>query len=180
MKNYILTIGMLLFLISCGKSEKPVEPEKKQVAVSTKKNKTNTINKTKEIEVLQNINILKQKIAGKWELMDYDLSEENDGDQEKPSGVIWTFKEDNVCEERSDPDNPSDVTIFEYEITEKDCEKNTTSPKFLYMKLTNKTVLGDDYCFLIDLLDPIDDTDKRDRLSLYPAGAMSPNILVRK
>ena len=28
MKNYILTIGIFLFLISCGKNEKPIEPEK--------------------------------------------------------------------------------------------------------------------------------------------------------
>jgi hypothetical protein len=30
MKNYILTIGTVLFLISCGKSEKPIESEKLQ------------------------------------------------------------------------------------------------------------------------------------------------------
>ena len=39
MKNYILPIGILLFLISCGKSEKPIEPEKihDAVAVNSKK-----------------------------------------------------------------------------------------------------------------------------------------------
>lgn len=34
MKNYILTIGTLLFLISCGKSEKSIEPEKLQDTIA--------------------------------------------------------------------------------------------------------------------------------------------------
>ena len=33
MKNYILAIAALLFLISCGKSEKPIESEKKQDSI---------------------------------------------------------------------------------------------------------------------------------------------------
>lgn len=34
MKNYILTIGTLLLLISCGKSEKSIEPEKLQDTIA--------------------------------------------------------------------------------------------------------------------------------------------------
>ena len=34
MKNYILAIATLLFLISCGKSEKPIETEKIQDSIA--------------------------------------------------------------------------------------------------------------------------------------------------
>ncbi len=121
---------------------------------------------------------IEQKIIGNWEVTDYDLSEENVGEQEKPSGIIWTFKLNNICEEKSDPSNPSDVTIYEYKISQANCETGIISTEFYYINLINKTVFGDDYCFMIDI-DKIDETNQ-EILRLYAADAMQPNILVRK
>ena len=121
---------------------------------------------------------LEQKILGKWEVTNYDVSEENDGDQERPTGIIWTFNANNTCEERSDPSNPNDVTIYEYKISQNNCETGILSAEFYYIILTNKTVLGDDYCFMVDI-DKIDETNQ-EVLRLYEAGAIQPNILIRK
>jgi hypothetical protein len=121
---------------------------------------------------------LEKKIFGNWELMEYDLSEENEEDQEKPSGVIWIFKSNHTCEERSDPSNPNDVTIYEYKISQKGCEITQDSKKFFYINLTNQTVKGEDNCFMIDI--DKDDETNREILRLYAYGAMSPDVLVRK
>jgi hypothetical protein len=48
MKNYIITIGILVFLISCGKSEKPMESEKVQDTISVSPNES----EIKETETL--------------------------------------------------------------------------------------------------------------------------------
>ena len=121
---------------------------------------------------------IEQKIIGNWEVTDYDLSEENDGEQEKLSGIIWTFKANNICEERSDPSNPSDVTTYEYKISQNNCETGILSTEFYYINLNNKTVLGDNDCFMIDI-DKIDETNQ-EILRLYSTDATQPNILVRK
>lgn len=121
---------------------------------------------------------IEKKILGKWEVTNYDVSEENDGDQERPTGIIWTFNADNTCEERSDPSNPNDVTIYEYKISQNNCETGVVSAEFYYINLINKTLSGDDYCFMIDI-DKIDETNQ-EVLSLYEAGAIQPNILIRK
>lgn len=121
---------------------------------------------------------IEQKIIGKWEVTDYDTSEENDEEQEKSSGIIWTFKENNICEERSDPSNPDTVTMYEYKISQTNCDTGIVSAEFYYINLTNKTVSGDDYCFMIDI-DQIDETNQ-EILRLYAADAMQPNVLVRK
>jgi hypothetical protein len=120
---------------------------------------------------------LDQKILGKWEVLDYDLSEENVGEQEKPSGIIWTFY-NNICEERIDPSNPTDVTKYEYKISQNTCETGTISSEFYYITLINKTVPGDDYCFMIEI-DRIKETNQ-EILRLYAPDAIQPNILVRK
>lgn len=120
---------------------------------------------------------LDQKILGKWEVVDFDLSEENVGEQVKPSGIIWTFY-NSICEERIDPINPSNVMIYEYKISQKACETGTISAEFYYVNLINKTVSGDDYCFMIDI-DRIKETNQ-EILRLYAPGAIQPNILVRK
>ena len=39
---------------------------------------------------------LKNKIQGKWEMMQYDLSEDNDEDEEIATGIVWVFKSDNI------------------------------------------------------------------------------------
>ncbi|HEY6143824.1 MAG TPA: hypothetical protein VIV55_10470 [Flavobacterium sp.] len=47
MKNYILTITLLLFLISCGKNEKQIEPEKLQDTIADNPKET----EIKEVEI---------------------------------------------------------------------------------------------------------------------------------
>ncbi|HEY6143103.1 MAG TPA: hypothetical protein VIV55_06685 [Flavobacterium sp.] len=122
---------------------------------------------------------LKQKIQGKWEMLQYDLSEENDEDEELETGVIWVFKENNICEERIDPNDPSKKVVYNYKISQENCETKTLTEKLYYLTLINKTILGDDFCFLISNI-PVGGKDNSERLSLFSHGALAPNVLVRK
>jgi hypothetical protein len=123
---------------------------------------------------------IKKTIQGKWEMLQYDLSEDNDEDEEIETGQIWVFKENNICEERIDPNDSSKKVVYNYKITQENCHTKILSDKLYYLTLTNKTIPGDDYCFLISSISPIGQADKSERLSLLSHNAISPNVLKRR
>lgn len=180
----IIYVSTFFLMLSCNKKEEnskivatKTESSKALEATITKKH-LDTVAKENSKEEIETILSLEEKIVGKWELIEYDLSEENDGDQEKPSGVFWFFKNDHICEERSDPDNPSNVTVYEYAISQEGCEKKEQSNTFFYVRLKNKTVIGDDYCFMVDI-DKMDE-ENQDILRLYTYGSVVPDVLKRR
>lgn len=122
---------------------------------------------------------VKQKIVGKWYVVEYNLLDEENEDQAIASGASWKFYADGTCIEGVEPgwDNAS----FTYEISNINCETGQTSNQFyyIYIRDVNRNIHGNDYCFLISNLGPIDKTDTRDYLSLYRYGAERPNVLVR-
>jgi hypothetical protein len=122
---------------------------------------------------------LKKTIQGKWEMLQYDLSEDKDEDEEIATGQIWIFKEGNICEERIDPNDSSKKVIYDYKISQENCLTKDTNEKY-YLRLTNMTIPGDDYCFLISKINANNESDKSERLSLFSHGAISPNVLIRK
>ena len=191
MKKIIYTL-ILVLILSCNKKLERngdevsrVEGVKAQVGDVEKKEDTLTktnldsISKESSKENIETILSLGQKLLGKWELMDFESNEEHEV-EEKPSGVIWIFKENHICEERKDPSNPNDVTVYEYEISNISCEEKKQSKEFLYINLTNKTVAGEDYCFSISINQVRADDDSSEILSLYTWGAISPDILKRR
>ncbi len=122
---------------------------------------------------------LKRKIQGEWEMLQYDLSEENDEDEEIATGIVWVFMSDNICEERFDPNDSSKKVVYDYKISQENCQTKTLTTNLYYLTLINKTIAGDDFCFLISTINPTNDKDKSERLSLFSHGAISPNVLVR-
>ena len=135
MKKIIYAI-ILVFIFACNKKEEnnevkvsKIENIKSLQDTMTKLN-LDTISKESAKEGLY----LEKKILGDWELIEYDFKEENEGDQEKSSGVTWIFKSNHICEERSEPSNPNNVTIYEYKISQKGCEITQDSKKFFYIK----------------------------------------------
>lgn len=122
---------------------------------------------------------IKKRIQGKWEMLQYDLNEENDEDIEISTEKIWVFKDNNLCEERIDPEDSSKKIVYGYHISQENCVTKAISPGLYYLRLTNITIPGDDYCFLISTINPKDQPDKSERLSLFSHGAVSPNVLKR-
>lgn len=122
---------------------------------------------------------IKEKIQGQWEMLQYNLSEDIDEDEEISTETVWVFKSNNICEERIDPEDPTKKIVYNYVISQENCQTKTLSEGLYYLWLTNKTIPGDDYCFLISSISQKDETDKSERLSLFSHGAMSPNVLVK-
>lgn len=191
MKKIICTL-VLVLILSCNKKSESngeevskVEDIKAQVEGLKKledtltKTNLDSISKESSKENMETILSLEQKLLGKWELIDYESDEEKEICQEISSGIIWIFKENHICEERKDPSNPNDVTVYEYEISNISCEEKKKKD-FLYISLTNKTVAGEDYCFMISIDQVRADDDDSEILSLYTWGAISPDILKRR
>ncbi|MES2575689.1 MAG: hypothetical protein V4572_12145 [Bacteroidota bacterium] len=123
---------------------------------------------------------LKNRIKGNWEMLQYNLSEDIDEDEEISTETIWVFKNDNICEERIDPDDPTKKIVYNYIISQENCQTKMLTEGLYYLWLTNKTIPGDDYCFLISSISSVNEMDKSERLSLFSHGALSPNVLVRR
>lgn len=123
---------------------------------------------------------IKKRIQGKWEMMQYNLSEDIDEDEEIATETVWYFKNSNICEERIDPDDSSKKIVYHYMISNESCETKKITEGLYYLRLTNITIPGDDYCFLISAISPVGQADKSERLSLFSHGAVSPNVLKRK
>lgn len=123
---------------------------------------------------------LKKRIQGKWEMLQYNLSEDIDEDEEISTEKIWTFKSNNICEEGIDPSDPTKKIVYYYTISQEDCQTKTLSETLYYLRLINTTIPGDDYCFLISSITATDTVDNSERLSLFSHGAISPNVLVRR
>ncbi|MGQ7947382.1 hypothetical protein [Flavobacterium sp. WC2509] len=180
----IIYASTLFLILSCNNKveNNNINSVKKKLTTISEDTLTNkvldTVSKDNSFDTSEISLSLEKKLIGKWELSEFDLSEENDGDQEKPSGVIWIFKNNHICEERSDSSNPNDITVYEYKISQKNCETKMQSKEFFYINLKNKTLPGDDYCFSIDI-GKSDDNDQ-DILRLYAYGAMAPDVLRRR